>query len=65
MRNGLVITTNRMKICERAFGLSYAVLDCSSHTSLEDFSNGILAPETSRGRRYGGNVESVCTIFFL
>ncbi|CRG84431.1 hypothetical protein PISL3812_01719 [Talaromyces islandicus] len=46
-------------ICERAFGLSYAVLDCSSRTSLEDFSNGILAPEMSRGRRYGGNVESV------
>lgn len=51
-----------MKICERAFGLSHAVLDCSSRTSLEDFSNGVLAPEMSR-RRHGGNVDSVCTVF--
>ncbi|KAH8705357.1 hypothetical protein BGW36DRAFT_413333 [Talaromyces proteolyticus] len=45
-------------ICERAFGLSYAILDFTPDTSLDDFSSGILAPERRRGRYYGANVDS-------
>lgn len=35
------------------FGLSYALLDCSQETSLDDFSSRILAPDpVVTGRHY-------------
>ncbi|KKA18455.1 hypothetical protein T310_7596 [Rasamsonia emersonii CBS 393.64] len=40
-------------ICQNTFGLSYALLDCSQETSLDDFSNGIVAPDpVATGRHY-------------
>ncbi|EED22899.1 conserved hypothetical protein [Talaromyces stipitatus ATCC 10500] len=37
-------------ICQNRFGLSYAVLDCSSRTSIDNFSNSILVSDAKRGR---------------
>ncbi|KAL1966886.1 hypothetical protein VTN77DRAFT_3851 [Rasamsonia byssochlamydoides] len=40
-------------ICQNTFGLSYALLDCSEETSLDDFSTRILAPDpVPTGRQY-------------
>ncbi|EYE92962.1 uncharacterized protein EURHEDRAFT_414911 [Aspergillus ruber CBS 135680] len=37
-------------ICSNKFGLSCAVLDCSSVTSVEDFCNGIAASDSCKGQ---------------
>ncbi|KAF3400248.1 hypothetical protein DPV78_005495 [Talaromyces pinophilus] len=37
-------------ICQNKFGLSYAVLDCSSATSTDEFSNSILVSDARKGR---------------
>ncbi|GAD99953.1 conserved hypothetical protein [Paecilomyces variotii No. 5] len=39
-------------ICVNTFGLSYALLDCSSDTSLDDFSNGVLASTINQSQHY-------------
>ncbi|EEA28581.1 hypothetical protein TMatcc_003076 [Talaromyces marneffei ATCC 18224] len=52
-------------ICQNRFGLSYAILDCSPATSIDEFSNSILVSDANRGRlsnalpsfQTGGNLD--------
>lgn len=62
MSNSKRIWADRRKTCTNTFGLTYAILDCSEGTSLDDFGQGILVDDDQdeeipqvykRGRRNG------------
>jgi len=41
----LTYSTNTLQVASNVFGLTHAVVDCSEHTSLDDFAHAILSVE--------------------
>jgi hypothetical protein len=45
-----LVQTKCFQVASKVFGLSHAVIDCSEHTSLDDFAQGILSVQGSPAR---------------
>jgi hypothetical protein len=50
MNSRLIYTKKLTQVAAKAFGLRNAVVDCSEHTTLDDFANAILLAESPSSR---------------
>lgn len=50
---------SELKICEDRFSLSHVILDCSSKTSIDEFSDSILLPDAKHSRSSRSNASYV------
>jgi hypothetical protein len=45
-----MLSTDKSQVAAKVFGLSHAVIDCSEHTTLDDFAHAILTVESNSPR---------------